>query len=587
MARTGDEMSGPALLLAGFAAAGSTGEASALLAALTAASALGGPLLGVHLDRARHPGRLLARALALYAAGLLAVLAALGRLPLPAVLALAAATGLLGPALSGGWTAQLPRVAPPDRLPRANALDAMTYDTAALAGPALAGTVAATLGADAAVLLAAALIAAALPAAWTLPARDTASGRSRPGRNVAPDQDARPSRGIGPNRDEAHSDRGRARPRSDRTRPQRDTRSNHDEPLPDRNEAHSSRDDAQPSHNRTRPERGTRSSHDEPLPDRDEAHSDRGRARPSHDRIRPERGTGSNHDEPPPDHNEAHSSRDDTRPSHDRTRPQRGTRSNHDEPLPDGDDARPRPVDACPGQDSQPDRHRARPDRHAASHHDDPRSDQDPDGTRPARDYGSIRSELAAGLRLLTSRPALARATFVSVGVCAAQGILAACLPLLGERALGGASRGPLLLTCTAVAALLANAALARRPHLLAPDAAVRLGALLQAVALALAATGANGRPWVLLAAAALAGLGDGPLLTGLFAVRHREAPAHLRGQIFTTGASLKITAFALGAALAGPLATHSVPATLAAAAALTAATALVGPRAAEPASDG
>ncbi|MFD5560723.1 MFS transporter [Kitasatospora griseola] len=562
MARTGDEMSGPALLLAGFAAAGSTGEASALLAALTAASALGGPLLGVHLDRARHPGRLLARALALYAAGLLAVLTALGRLPLPAVLALAAATGLLGPALSGGWTAQLPRVAPPGRLPRANALDAMTYDTAALAGPALAGTVAATLGADAAVLLAAVLIAAALPAAWTLPARDNASGRSRPGRDVASDHDDCPSRDIGPDRDEArpsgdeaHSNRGRAQPSHDRTRPEHGIRSSHDEPRPDADQAHSNRDDARP-----RPERGTRSNHDEPRPDADQAHSDRDRAQPSHDRTRPEHGIRSSHDEPRPDDDEAHSSRD---------------------------QARPRPVDACPGQDPQPDRHCARPDRHAASHHDDPRSDQDPNRTRPARRSSSIRSELAAGLRLLTSRPALARATFVSVGVCAAQGMLAACLPLLGERALGGASRGPLLLTCTAVAALLANAALARRPHLLAPDSAVRLGALLQAVALALAATGANGRPWVLFAAAALAGLGDGPLLTGLFAVRHREAPAHLRGQIFTTGASLKITAFALGAALAGPLATHSVPATLAAAAALTAATALVGPRAAEPASDG
>nr|WP_327063353.1 MFS transporter [Kitasatospora griseola] len=551
-------MSGPALLLAGFAAAGSTGEASALLAALTAAAALGGPLLGVHLDRARRPGRLLARALALYAAGLLAVLASLGRLPLPAVLALAAATGLLGPALSGGWTAQLPRVAPPDRLPRANALDAMTYDTAALAGPALAGTVAAALGADAALLLAAALIAAALPTAWTLPTRDNTSGSTHPGRDVASDQDDCPNRDIGPDRDEARPNGDEARSARYRTRPRRD---------------------------RTCPERGIGSSHNEPRPDDDQAHSSRDRARPSH-----ERGIGSSRDEPRPDADEAHSSRDRARPSHDRTRPEHGIRSSHNEPRPDDDqahsdrdEARPRPVDACPGQAPQPDR----PDQHAASHHDDPCSDQDPNGVRPARGSGSVRSELAAGLRLLTSRPALARATFVSVGACAGQGMLTACLPLLGERALGGASRGPLLLTCTAVAALLANAALARRPHLLAPDAAVRGGALLQAVALALAATGANGRPWVLLAAAALAGLGDGPLLTGLFAVRHREAPAHLRSQIFTTGASLKITAFALGAALAGPLATHSVPAALALAAALTAATTLVGPRAAEPASDG
>lgn len=38
-------------------------------------------------------------------------------------------------------------------------------------------------------------------------------------------------------------------------------------------------------------------------------------------------------------------------------------------------------------------------------------------------------------------------------------------------------------------------------------------------------------------------------------AIRHREAPQRMRGQIFTTGASLKITGFALGAAVAGPLA--------------------------------
>ncbi|MFD8479391.1 MFS transporter [Kitasatospora sp. NPDC059673] len=454
-------MSGPALLLAGFAAAGSTGEASALLAALTAASALGGPLLGVRLDRARHPGRLLARALALYAAGLLAVLASLGHLPLPAVLALAAATGLLGPALSGGWTAQLPHVAPPDRLPRANALDAMTYDVAALAGPALAGVLAAACGADAAVLLAAALIATALPAAWTLPGRPETRSDDNAART---DRDA--------------SDRDA----SDRDASDRDA---------------SDRD-------RARPGQGAPPGQDDARPHRRAARSRRSRARSGQD---------------------AATSRDD------------------------------------------------------ASHRDASRSDRNtgpgPDHTRPGRRPVSVRSELASGLRALTSRPALARATLSSVGACAGQGMLAACLPLLGERTLGGASRGPLLLTCTAVAALLTNAALARRPHLLAPDAAVRIGALVQAAALALAATGANGRPWVLLLAATLAGLGDGPLLTGLFAVRHREAPAHLRGQIFTTGASLKITAFALGTALAGPIATHSAPTALVLAAALTAATTL------------
>jgi hypothetical protein len=51
--------------------------------------------------------------------------------------------------------------------------------------------------------------------------------------------------------------------------------------------------------------------------------------------------------------------------------------------------------------------------------------------------------------------------------------------------------------------------------------------------------------------------------LTALFAVRHREAPERLRGQIFTTGVSLKITGFAVGAAIAGPIGVGSLPGAL------------------------
>ncbi|MDF2711095.1 MAG: hypothetical protein K0R62_6747, partial [Nonomuraea muscovyensis] len=61
----------------------------------------------------------------------------------------------------------------------------------------------------------------------------------------------------------------------------------------------------------------------------------------------------------------------------------------------------------------------------------------------------------------------------------------------------------------------------------------------------------------------------EGPQLTALLAVRHREAPSRLRGQIFTTGASLKITSYAGGAALAGPLAAYDLGVALLAGAAL------------------
>lgn len=62
----------------------------------------------------------------------------------------------------------------------------------------------------------------------------------------------------------------------------------------------------------------------------------------------------------------------------------------------------------------------------------------------------------------------------------------------------------------------------------------------------------ATGQPVLLVVAVVLAGAGEGPQLTALFTIRHREAPERLRAQIFTTGASLKLTGFAVGAALAG-----------------------------------
>ncbi|MFD5508496.1 MFS transporter [Streptomyces sp. NPDC127051] len=365
LARAGDEMSGPALMLAGFALAGSTIEASSLLAGITISAAVGGPVLGTLLDRAARPGRLLAGALAMYATGLGTVLVGLGSLPFTVTILIAVVTGLLGPALSGGWTAQLPRLVRGDHLPRANALDSMTFSVASLAGPALAGAVAQALGAPTAVVVSMMLIAPALPAAWMLPAR--------------------------------------------------------------------------------------------------------------------------------------------------------------------------------------------------------------PDRARGARTT-SVISDLAAGMRVIAGRPALARATLTSVLSCVAQGMLTACLPLLGERVLGGAGRGAVLLSCTAVSALLANAVLARFPRSVAPDTIIWAGALVQAVALALATWS---QPVVLIVAVLMAGIGEGPQLTALFAIRHREAPERLCGQIFTTGASLKITGFASGAAIAGSVVIWSLPGALALAASVAALAAL------------
>ncbi|MFC7979949.1 MFS transporter [Streptomyces cinereoruber] len=416
VARTGDEMAGPALVLAGFALTGSAADASLLLAGVTVSSVLGGPVLGSLLDRAERPGRLLAAALALYAAGLTAVLVGLGRLPFALTLAAAVLTGLLGPALSGGWTAQLPAVVRDDRLDRANALDAMTFGAAGLAGPALAGGTAEALGAPTAVVLSAALVALALPAAWALPARTDPTPKS-------------PARG------------GRPRPVPSGPAPSG--------PVP-------------------------------PVP----------------------------------------------------------VLSGPAPPVPVS--SGPVPPGSAPSVPVPP-------------------VVPAPSGPVVGPAAGlvvGLAVDLAAGLRAVVRSPALARATLTSVVSCTAQGMLTACLALLGERVLGGAGRGAMLLSCAAVSALAANAVLARFPRAIAPDTLLWTGALLQAAAPAAAVLG---HPTALVAAAFVAGIGEGPQLTALFAVRHREAPERLRSQIFTTGAGLKITGFALGAVAAGPVAARSL----------------------------
>ena len=173
---------------------------------------------------------------------------------------------------------------------------------------------------------------------------------------------------------------------------------------------------------------------------------------------------------------------------------------------------------------------------------------------------------MAAGFAVIAARRPLLRATVTSVVSYAGIGMLLVCCPLLGAQRLGDPARGALLISAIAVASLTANAILARRPRRSRPgstrrgyprpDTWVFASTLVIGVSMAAAALAPG---WLTLAAVALAGAGEGPQLTALFAVRHRETPANLRGQVYTTAASLKIAGLAAGAALAGPLAGWSV----------------------------
>ncbi len=340
-ARTGDEMSGPAIVLLAYAVTGAPAAGSALLAGLTVAAAVGGPVFGSLLDRASRPERLLAAALAGYAVGIFAISASVGRLTLPAVVVIALAAGILNPAVAGGWTAQLPRLVTGDSLRRASALDGITYSTASLAGPGLAALIAAVVGARLAVIAAAALVGLAASAALTAWRHASV-------------------------------------------------------PLPRRS------------------------------------------------------------------------------------------------PF--------RPI---------------------------------------------------AGVAAIARIPPLRRATATSVVSFVGVGMLLVCCPVLGAQRLGGSARGPLLISAMAAAALAANAVLARRKFRHEPDIRVFASTLILAASMAAAAIAPG---WLTLVAVGAGGAGDGPQLTALFAVRHRDSPPHMRGQVFSTAASLKIAGMSAGAALAGPL---------------------------------
>jgi MFS family permease len=169
LARLASEMFPVAAVLLVLDRTGRPGLAGAVVAATTLPAVVTGPVLGAWLDRTSRRRLALAANQALLAASLLGLLAAAGRAPGWALLALAALAGLTGPLATGGYTSMIPLLVPESLLARANALEATSFNTAAIAGPAVAGAVAASAGPASAVLAEAALAALALPAIARLP----------------------------------------------------------------------------------------------------------------------------------------------------------------------------------------------------------------------------------------------------------------------------------------------------------------------------------------------------------------------------------------------------------------------------------
>lgn len=135
LARAATEATGPALLLVALAVLGSASIGSYLVASVTAASAIAGPIVGAHIDRSSRPKRTFTWSLILMALGVSGLALLIGRAPLPVLIAVAVLAGLGYPAITGAWSAQLHHVVPPQQIQRAFAADAGTYSVAAILGP--------------------------------------------------------------------------------------------------------------------------------------------------------------------------------------------------------------------------------------------------------------------------------------------------------------------------------------------------------------------------------------------------------------------------------------------------------------------
>jgi MFS family permease len=176
LARIGDEMVAFALVLLVLDRTGRAGLAGLTGAAYAFPVVATGPVLGAWLDRTSHRRAALALNQAVLGTMMLTMLLAVGHTPVWVTPALAAIAGATLPMVSGGFTSMLPSLVPSALLPRANAIEAASYSSATIAGPATAATIAAVVSVDAAVAAIAVTAAASLVAIARLPVLGPAGG---------------------------------------------------------------------------------------------------------------------------------------------------------------------------------------------------------------------------------------------------------------------------------------------------------------------------------------------------------------------------------------------------------------------------
>jgi predicted MFS family arabinose efflux permease len=143
LARVSDEMFSVGAVLLVLERTGSPALAGLVVAAITLPSVVTAPLLGAWLDLTGGRRRLMVIDQLLIAAALVGVIATVGHSPnwVPPLIVMAA--GLTYPLSFGGFTSFIPAIVSDDLLAPANALEASSFNTALVIGPALAGALSA------------------------------------------------------------------------------------------------------------------------------------------------------------------------------------------------------------------------------------------------------------------------------------------------------------------------------------------------------------------------------------------------------------------------------------------------------------
>ena len=131
---------------------GSATVAGFLVAAITLPSLVTAPLLGAWLDLRGRRKALMMLDQALAAAALVAIALLLGHVPDAVLVAVAFVAGLTWPLSFGGFTSLIPAIVSDELLPRANAIEATSFNLALIAGPLVAAVIAGIAGPQTTVL---------------------------------------------------------------------------------------------------------------------------------------------------------------------------------------------------------------------------------------------------------------------------------------------------------------------------------------------------------------------------------------------------------------------------------------------------